>query len=108
VETTPPDIVLVVVTHPAEGAAAMARELVEKRLAACVQRAPVASIYRWQGAIESASEVRLECKTTRSRSEACVAAIRARHPYEVPEILVIAVERAHPAYARWVIDETSA
>ena len=105
-ETTSPEIVLVVATHPVEGADALARALVEERLAACVQQAPIASVYRWQGAIESAQEVRLECKTTRARAAACVSAIRARHPYDVPEILVVPVERANPPYERWVLEET--
>lgn len=69
----------------AASAQALATTLVSERLAACVNLlAPCRSIYRWQGAIESAEEVPLLIKTTAERYAALEAAIRVRHPYELP------------------------
>ncbi len=79
-----------------------ARRLIAERLAACVQiDGPVTSIYRWQGAVETAEEFRCTCKTSPARALACEAAILAAHDYATPELIVTAVE-ASPAYAAWV------
>lgn len=88
-------------------AAAGARMLVERRLAACVvTTAPVRSVYRWQGAIEEADEVVTLAKTTRAHAEAALAALREFHPYEVPALLVLPVAAVDPAYAAWIAAET--
>ena len=101
--------VLIVFTNcpDAELADRIARTLVEQKLAACVhQLPPVASIYRWQGAVERAVEVPLLIKTTQERLVEVQEAIRALHPYEIPEIVAIPVVAGLPAYLRWVVDET--
>jgi periplasmic divalent cation tolerance protein len=103
------DNVLIVLTNcpDAEVADRIARTLVEQKLAACVNRLPaVDSVYRWQGAVERAVEVPLLIKTTRERLPEVQEAIRALHPYEVPEIIAIPVVAGLPAYLRWVVDET--
>ena len=103
------DNVLIVLTNcpDAEVADRIARTLVEQKLAACVNRMPaVDSVYRWQGAVERAVEVPLLIKSTRERLSEVQEAIRALHPYEVPEILAIPVVAGLPAYLRWVVDET--
>ena len=83
-------------------AAACARHLIERRLAACVQiEGPVTSIYRWQGVMETAEEFRCTCKTSVARAAACSAAILGVHEYATPELLVV-VAQASPAYAAWV------
>jgi periplasmic divalent cation tolerance protein len=83
-------------------AAACARHLIDKRLAACVQiEGSVTSIYRWQGVIETAEEFRCTCKTSVARAAACSAAILAVHEYAIPELLAV-VAQASPAYAAWV------
>lgn len=88
-------------------AAALARRLVGERLAACVNiMAPCQSVYRWQGAIESASEVPLLIKTTADRYEALQAAIREFHPYELPEIVAVPVQQGLASFLDWVADET--
>ncbi|HEX5802735.1 MAG TPA: divalent-cation tolerance protein CutA [Azospira sp.] len=88
-------------------AEALAAALVELRLAACVNiLAPCRSFYRWQGAVESASEVPLLLKTTAARYAALEAEIRARHPYELPEIVAVPIEAGLPAYLQWLQDET--
>jgi periplasmic divalent cation tolerance protein len=87
-----------------EAAERMARALVEERLAACVQvQGPIASTYRWQGAIERAAEWYCHVKTTRTRVPDVVARIRALHSYQTPEVIVIPVA-AEPAYAAWIAD----
>ena len=63
-------------------------------------------MYRWQGAVETAGEVPVLMKTTVARYAALEAAIRARHPYELPEIVAVPVEHGLPAYLDWVADET--
>lgn len=103
------DNVLVVLTNcpDVEVADRIARTLVEQRLAACVNRlAPVESVYRWQGAVERATEVPLLIKTTRERYAEIEQAIRALHPYEVPEIIAMPVSAGLASYLRWVADET--
>lgn len=101
--------VLIVMTNcpDAEVADRLARTLVEQKLAACVNRLPaVDSIYRWQGTVERAVEVPLLIKSTRERLPEIQEAIRALHPYEVPEIVAIPVVAGLPSYLRWVVDET--
>jgi periplasmic divalent cation tolerance protein len=91
-----------------ESANAMALALVEERLAACVSILPrVQSIYRWQGTVESATEIPLFIKSTTTNYPALEAAIRDRHPYKVPEIIALAVERGLPAYLDWVTTEAT-
>jgi periplasmic divalent cation tolerance protein len=85
----------------------IARTLVEQRLAACVnQLAPVHSTYRWQGRIEQAVEVPLLIKSTRARYPEVEAAIRALHPYGVPEIIALPVAAGYAPYLRWIDEET--
>lgn len=81
----------------------IARDLVESRLAACVQILPaVSSIYRWKDAIQEESEQLLVIKTTAERVEQLQAALFAHHPYDVPEFVVIAADRVGDAYGRWL------
>ena len=87
----------------------LATELVTQRLAACVSiGAPCLSVYRWQGEIEQAQEVGLQIKTTTTRYAALEAAIRARHPYELPEIIAVPIAHGLPEYLAWVAAETLA
>lgn len=105
----PETVVAVSCTHPLEGAEALARALVDLRLAACVQILPgIRSIYRWEGRVETAEESRLDAKTTSARLDALVAAVRARHPYEVPEIVATPLAGGNPAYLEWVRDQVDA
>jgi periplasmic divalent cation tolerance protein len=90
-----------------ESAFNLARELVQLRLAACVNvLAPVTSFYRWEGREEEASEIPLLIKSTRERYAELEAAIRKRHPYSLPEIVAWPVERGLPEYLSWVEQET--
>jgi periplasmic divalent cation tolerance protein len=99
---------LVLTNLPDEaGAHALATALVTQRLAACVNvLAPCRSTYRWQGEIESAQEIPLLIKTTTERYPALEAAIRASHPYELPEIIAVPITHGLPEYLTWVATET--
>lgn len=87
---------------------ALAGALIEARLAACVTiLAPCRSVYRWQGKTENAEEVPVLIKTTAARYPELEAAIRARHPYELPEVIAVPIERGLPDYLAWVASETT-
>lgn len=102
------DIVLVLTTMPDDKRADdLARTLVEAHLAACVNvLGPMISTYRWKGSIEQNAERQLVIKTTRSRLADLEARIRANHPYELPELIVIDATAAR-AYGEWVAAETA-
>ncbi|MEM3086811.1 MAG: divalent-cation tolerance protein CutA [Halobacteria archaeon] len=104
-----PEFVEVFVTAgtPAE-ARRLARALVERRLAACVNLHPVRSVYRWKGKVEEAREVALTAKTTRASFPALRAAILELHSYEVPCILALPVAEGHAPYLQWVRSSTTA
>jgi periplasmic divalent cation tolerance protein len=87
-------------------AAALARALVEQRLAACVNIvAEVRSIYRWNDGIDDEREQLLLIKTTEERVDALREALLARHPYDVPEFVVLSAE-AQGAYGAWLQEST--
>ncbi len=90
-----------------ESAETLARSLVEKQLAACVNILPSCrSVYRWKGSIEWADEVPLMIKTSEARYPALEAAIRAQHPYAIPEIIALPVVSGLPEYLAWLVAET--
>ena len=91
-----------------ESANAIALALVESKLAACVNILPrMQSIYRWQGVVESATEIPLFIKSTVTNYPALEAAIRERHPYDLPEIIALPIQAGLPAYLNWVVAETT-
>ncbi|MDG4864990.1 divalent-cation tolerance protein CutA [Streptomyces sp. T-3] len=95
-------------TDSAAKAEALARGAVEARLAACTQIAgPVTSVYRWDGAVETAQEWQLLMKTTAERYPALEAWLTAAHDYETPEIIATPVVRGNEAYLEWVRQETA-
>jgi len=86
-----------------EDAEGIARSLVERRLAACVQiLGPLTSIYRWKGRIETAKEWLCLIKSRQSLQGAIEQAIRALHPYETPEIVVQAITAGSRDYLDWL------
>ncbi len=102
------DTLLVITNCPDEETAnAIALAAVEDKLAACANLLPrVQSVYRWQGAVESASEIPVLLKTTAAAYPALEAKIRDLHPYEVPEIIALPIARGLSAYLNWVAAET--
>lgn len=84
-------------------AESLAAALVDSGLAACVNiLAPCRSVYRWQGATETATEIPLLIKSTAANYPALENAIRQRHPYELPEIIALPIERGLPDYLAWL------
>jgi periplasmic divalent cation tolerance protein len=86
----------------AEQASALASAMVERRLAACAQFTPIDSVYVWQEKLQREPEVRVLFKTTVQLQPALMAAIAARHPYEIPEIHAETLTAVHQPYADWV------
>ena len=100
---------LLVLTNCPDGETAnsIALGVIESRLAACVNILPrVQSIYRWQGAVESATEIPLFIKSTAANSPALEKLIAWLHPYEIPEIIALPITQGLPAYLNWVAAET--
>lgn len=106
---TPQGLVAIWSTWPdAASARAAARALVEARLVACAVVWPaLASVYRWNGAVEEAEEAGLLVKTRAALRDAAMAAIERDHPYEVPAVLALSVEAAARAYGDWILAETA-
>lgn len=108
---TDTDVVVVLTTLPAgetgDEAVAFARALVDERLAACVSAfAPMTSVYRWKTAVETEAERQVVVKTTRAQLPRLEARLRALHPYELPELIVLSAA-AGKAYGDWVRDAVS-
>lgn len=100
--------VRIVLTTVANGEAAekLAGELVERRLAACVNIVgPIRSVYRWKGKVEREEEYLLLVKTTVEQAARLAAAFAELHPYELPERVEMAVEGGSAAYLEWVAGE---
>jgi len=95
---------LALMTAPSvEAAERIVRALVEERVVACGNIVPgLTSIYRWRGAVERDAEVLIVLKTTASAVPRLLERAPALHPYEVPEILVFAVQAGHSPYLDWL------
>ena len=107
--TAPDDIILVLSnTDSAESAARMARELLRKKLVACVNVVPeVRSFYRWKGEIAEEGEHLMVIKTRRSLFEQVRRCLRELHSYELPEIIALPLEGGDSAYLDWVRESTT-
>jgi len=99
---------LLVLTNLPDRAAAerIADLVIEKRFAACVNILACRSVYRWNGAVQRDEEHPLLIKTTADRYAELEAAIQEAHPYELPEIIAVPIERGLTAYLDWVAAET--
>jgi periplasmic divalent cation tolerance protein len=104
VSQTPASTVSIVLTTLGADAdaAAIARTLIEERLAACVNILPaMTSVYRWRGKVEQDREQQMVIKTASERVDALQARLRELHPYELPEFLVLGATGSE-AYLAWV------
>lgn len=102
------DVQVVWCTADAEQGTDLVRALVAERLVACGNVIPgVTSVYRWEGQVETASEVVLMMKTTTERLPALKARIGELHSYDVPEVLVSPITDGSPDYLQWVRQETA-
>jgi periplasmic divalent cation tolerance protein len=106
----PGQFILVLTQLPDRASAdALAVALIGGRLAACVSiGAPVDSLYHWRGQTETATEIPVVVKTEAARYSQVEAAIRALHPYELPEILAVPVCNGFRPYLDWIARETAA
>ena len=102
------DILAVLTTTDSlEQARAIADELVQRKLAACVQISSIESYYAWEGAIQHDEEFRLLIKTSRERFADLESAILELHSYELPAIVGFDITRAYEPYAAWVVEHSS-
>jgi periplasmic divalent cation tolerance protein len=102
-------VVVFVTTPPGRIGQGLARSLVEKRLAACVNIIPrVDSVYRWKGKLERSKESLLVIKTSPRRLPGLIREIRKTHPYDLPEIIALPVAGGDPDYLRWVTESLHA
>ena len=99
--------VLVLTTLPLESdAEQFASQLVEEKLAACVNILPaMRSVYRWKGGVERADERQLVIKTTEASVSTLESRICQLHPYDVPEVVVLAIDSGSAAYLSWLSDK---
>jgi periplasmic divalent cation tolerance protein len=101
------EFVIVLTTLPAEGdAEKLASQLVEERLAACVNILPIRSVYRWKNAVERADERQLVIKTTRAQVIDLETRLRALHPYDIPEFIVLPIDSGSADYLSWLSEST--
>ncbi|MGB7189994.1 MAG: divalent-cation tolerance protein CutA [Acidobacteriaceae bacterium] len=106
-EASPVRIALTTVSSHEEGRR-LARALVERRLAACVNLVPnLTSVYRWQGTVDEAAETLLLIKTTAEQLSALEAALGELHSYEVPEFLALTPESGSQAYLAWLLNSVN-
>lgn len=104
----PACLAVLTTTDAAEKAEALARGAVAARVAACAQiSGPVTSVYRWEGAVETASEWRIQFKTAAARYPALEAYLLGAHDYDTPEIIATPVVAGSPDYLRWLEEETA-
>ncbi len=110
IATVPTDALVVLCTCPDEATATeIATALLAEELAACVNCVPgIRSMYRWDGQIRDETEVLLVIKTSTARFEALETLLRARHPYEMPEILALPVVAGAHDYLNWIRQATNA
>ena len=98
-------VVILTTAGTEQEASDLARELVNRRLAACVNVIPqVRSIYRWENRVQDEREWLLVIKTRRDRFEAVRTAIRELHSYDLPETVLLDIDRGDEAYLRWIDD----
>lgn len=95
-------IAIVTTVGSRDQAQAMARALVERRLAACAQIDAIESFYTWDGAVQNEPEFRITFKTTDAQYAAVEAAIRELHAYELPAIHAVTLAHVYAPYAQWV------
>jgi len=88
-------------------AEALARLLIEKKLAGCAQiSGPITSVYPWRGQIQTDTEYRLTIKYPTVNDAQILKELETHHPYDVPQWVTASVQSAHPQYAEWIREET--
>ena len=100
--------VIIVSTFPnKQSVTNIAKKLVKKKLAACVNITNISSIYAWKGKIENQSEYLALFKTSKKNQSKLKKELQKLHPYDIPEIAEINVDSINQSYLKWLIDSTS-
>ncbi|WP_106538502.1 divalent-cation tolerance protein CutA [Haloactinopolyspora alba] len=100
-------VIIMSTTDSEESALALASGAVEAGLGACAQIVgPITSVFRWDGAVQTEREWRVEVKTAGDRAQALIEHLEANHGYDVPEVVTVPVTGGSVAYLSWVADET--
>jgi periplasmic divalent cation tolerance protein len=100
--------IIIVSTYPnKKSITKIANELVQNKIAACVNITKISSIYSWQGKIENASEYLVLFKTTQKNKKSLKEKIKASHPYDVPEIAEINITSINKSYLKWLVESTT-
>lgn len=100
-------IAVVTTVEDIEDARRIANGAIEAQLAACAQFETIGSVYRWNGQVVEATEVRITFKTTESRWPDLKSHILAVHPYELPELHALEITEVHAPYLQWVAQATA-
>jgi periplasmic divalent cation tolerance protein len=99
--------IIIVSTYPnKKSITKIANELVQNKIAACVNITKISSIYSWQGKIENASEYLALFKTTQKNKKSLKEKINSTHPYEIPEIAEINIASINKSYLKWIVEST--
>ncbi len=85
---------------------ALAKALVDRRLAACVNVVPCSSVYRWEGEVQEEEEFLMIIKTRRTYIDDIRDLLEKEHPYDLPELVAMEVEDGAAGYLNWIRDET--
>ncbi|MBN2483281.1 MAG: divalent-cation tolerance protein CutA [Candidatus Omnitrophica bacterium] len=97
--------IVVFVTVPCEKASELARTILKEKVAACVNIIPgVESLFWWEGKIDEAKESLLLIKTQTQLFDRVLAVIKENHPYTVPEIVAVEMDKVYPEYLRWICE----
>lgn len=96
------DYAVVLCTAPPDHSGRIARLIVEERLAACVNISPVRSTFIWEGEVNQEAEDLLIIKTERQKVEDLSARMRAVHPYDLPEVIVLPIVEGDGRYLAWI------
>jgi len=100
--------VIIVSTFPSkQSVTSIAKKLVKKKLAACVNITNISSIYAWKGKIENQSEYLALFKTSKKNQSKLKKELQKLHPYDIPEIAEINVDSINQSYLKWLVDSTS-
>ena len=101
-------LIIIISTYPNKNSInKIANELVQNKIAACVNITKISSIYSWQGKIENASEYLVLFKTTQKNKKSLKEKIKASHPYDIPEIAEINIMSINKSYLKWLVESTT-
>ncbi|WP_028936520.1 divalent-cation tolerance protein CutA [Pseudonocardia spinosispora] len=102
-------LIVMTTTDSEEAARGLASGAIDAKLGACAQIVgPITSVYRWEGAVQTDPEWRVEIKTTNDRAAELVDHIKSAHSYDLPEVVAVPITGGSAEYLAWVVDESKA